>query len=63
MKKFLALALVGSFAFVAFAEDKAPAPKKGEACKAECCKKSKVDCKGCPECKKAASTKAPEAKK
>ncbi|MBI4912127.1 MAG: hypothetical protein HY823_05275 [Acidobacteria bacterium] len=63
MKKFLALALVSSFAFVAFAEDKkAEAPKKPEACKMECCKKNKADCKTCPDCKKAAAAKA-DAKK
>ncbi len=61
MKKFLALALVSSFAFVAFAEEKQPAPaKKAETCKMECCTKNKADCKGCPDCKKAAGVKAAE---
>ena len=63
MKKFLALALVSSFAFVAFAEEKAPAAPKKESCKMECCKKNKADCKTCPDCKKAAAPQAPEAKK
>jgi hypothetical protein len=60
MKKFLALALVSSFAFVAFAEEKKADAPKAEACKMECCKKNKADCKGCPDCKKAATAKAAE---
>ena len=66
MKKFLALALVSSFAFVAFAEDKKPAeaPKKCEPCKMECCKKAKAaSCKECPDCKKAMAEKKVEPKK
>jgi hypothetical protein len=66
MKKFLALALVSSFAFIAMAEDKKPAeaPKKSEACKMECCKKNKAaDCKACPDDKKAAAEKKVEPKK
>ena len=60
MKKILALALVSSFAFVAFAEEKKPEAPKKESCKMECCKKNKADCKTCPDCKKPA---APEPKK
>jgi hypothetical protein len=66
MNKFLALILIGSFAFAAMAEDKKPAetPKKAEACKMECCKKNQAsNCKGCPDCKKAAADKAAAEKK
>jgi hypothetical protein len=61
MKKFLALALVSSFALVAFAADeKKPEPEK-VACGMACCAKNKAEsCKGCPDCckKKAAPKKA-----
>ena len=60
MKKFLALALVSSFALVAFAADeKKPEPKKS-ACGMACCEKNKAaSCKECPDCgkKKDAPTK------
>jgi hypothetical protein len=54
MKKFLALALVSSFAFVAFAaEEKKPEAKKKSACGMACCEKNKVaSCKDCPDCGK-----------
>ena len=57
MKKFLALALVSSFALVAFAaEEKKPEPKK-ESCGMACCAKSKAaSCKDCPECGKKKET-------
>ena len=53
MKKFLALALVSSFALVAFAADeKKPEPKKSS-CGMACCEKNKVaSCKECPDCGK-----------
>ena len=52
MKKFLALALVSSFAFVAFsAEEKKPEAKKKPACGMACCEKNKAaSCKDCPDC-------------
>lgn len=52
MKKFLALALVGSFALVGFAADEKKAePKKG--CGMACCEKSKsASCKECKDCGK-----------
>ena len=51
MKKLLALALVSTFAFVAFAtEDKKPEPKKAS-CGMACCEKNKAaSCKDCPDC-------------
>lgn len=56
----LALALVSSFALVAFAaEEKKPEPKKG--CGMACCEKNKAaSCKDCPDCgkKKEAPKKA-----
>ena len=54
MKKFLARALVSSFAFVAFAsEEKKPEAKKKPACGMACCEKNKVaSCKDCPDCGK-----------
>jgi hypothetical protein len=54
MKKFIALALVSSFALVAFAaEDKKPEPKKEKACSMACCQKNKAaSCKDCPDCSK-----------
>lgn len=64
MRKFLAVALVSTFAFVAFAEDKKPEPKKSPACGMECCKKNKVDsCKDCPDCGKKGSEKKEAPKK
>jgi hypothetical protein len=63
MKKFLALALVSSFALVAFAaEEKKPEPKKA-GCGMACCEKSKAaSCKECPDCgkKKDAPKEAPK---
>lgn len=52
MKKFLALALVSSFALAGYAADeKKPEPKKG--CSMACCEKNKAaSCKDCPECAK-----------
>ncbi len=51
MKKFLALALVSSFALVAFAaEEKKAEPKKS--CGMACCEKNKKSCKDCPDCSK-----------
>jgi hypothetical protein len=51
MKKFLALALVSSFALAGFAaEEKKAEPKKG--CGMACCEKAKASCKDCPECGK-----------
>ena len=54
MKKFLALALVSSFALVAFAtEEKKPETTKKPACGMACCEKNKVaSCKECPDCGK-----------
>ena len=64
MKKFLALALVSSFALVAFAADeKKPEPKKS-ACGMACCEKSKAaSCKECPECSKKKEAPKEEPKK
>ena len=53
MKRILALALVGSFAFVAFGDDPKPAPKETKSCGMACCKKNNTTCKDCPDCKKA----------
>ena len=52
MKKFLALALVSSFALVGFAADEKKAePKKG--CGMACCEKNKsASCKDCKDCGK-----------
>jgi hypothetical protein len=52
MKKLFALALVSSFALVAFAaEEKKPEPKKP--CGMACCEKNKAaSCKECPDCSK-----------
>lgn len=54
MKKFLVLALVSSFAFVAFAsEEKKPEAKKKSPCGMACCEKNKAaSCKDCPDCGK-----------
>jgi len=51
MKKILVLALVSSFALVAFAADeKKPEPKKSS-CGMACCEKNKAaSCKDCPDC-------------
>ena len=43
MRKMLAIALVSTFAFVAFAADKKPETKKASDCGQECCKKSQAD--------------------
>ncbi len=53
MKKLIALALVSSFALVAFAADeKKPEPKKSS-CGMACCEKNKAaSCKDCPDCGK-----------
>ncbi|NTW87006.1 MAG: hypothetical protein HGB30_12680 [Holophagaceae bacterium] len=64
MRKMLAIALVSTFAFVAFAEDKKPEPKKATACEKECCKKSQADCcKDSSDCGKKAGTKKEAPKK
>lgn len=55
MKKFLALALISSFALAAFAaDDKKPETKKEKSsCGMACCAKNKVSsCKECPDCGK-----------
>jgi len=54
MKKFLALALVSSFAFVAFASgEKKPEARRRPACGMAGCEKNKVaSCKDCPDCGK-----------
>jgi hypothetical protein len=53
MKKFLALALVSSFALAGFAADEKKAEPKKPACGMACCAKSKAaSCKDCPECGK-----------
>jgi len=58
MKKFLVIALMSSFAFVAFAEDKKPEPRKAPECGMACCAKNKVaSCKDCPDCGKKAAPK------
>jgi hypothetical protein len=64
MKKFLALALVSSFALVAFAaEEKKPEPKKSD-CGMACCEKNKAaSCKECPDCKKKKEAPKEEPKK
>ena len=64
MKKFLVLALVSSFALVAFAADeKKPEPKKAS-CGMACCEKNKAaSCKECPECSKKHTPKKVETKK
>ncbi len=58
MKKFLALALVSSFALVAFAaEEKKAETTKKPACGMACCEKNKVaSCKECPDCGKKKET-------
>lgn len=64
MKKFLAIALVSTFSFVAFAEDKKPEPKKESACGMACCKKNKsASCKECPDCTKKGDEKKDAPKK
>ena len=64
MRKMLAIALVSTFAFVAFAEDKKPEPKKASACEKECCKKSQADaCKDGSDCHKQAGAKKEAPKK
>lgn len=61
MRKLLAVALVSTFAFVAFAEDKKPEPKKEKGCAMACCQKNKAaSCKDCADCGK---KKAEEPKK
>jgi hypothetical protein len=63
MKKFLALALVSSFALVAFAAEEKKAETKKPACGMACCEKNKAaSCKECPDCgkKKDAKKEAPK---
>ncbi|WLT33186.1 hypothetical protein [Geothrix sp. PMB-07] len=63
MKKFLALALVSSFALVGYAADeKKPEPKKA-GCGMACCEKNKKSCKDCPDCSKKKVEKKAEPKK
>ena len=51
MKKFLAIALVSSFAFVGFAAEEKKAEGKKPACGMACCEKNKAEsCKDCPDC-------------
>ncbi len=64
MRKMLAIALVSTFAFVAFAADKKPETKKASDCGQECCKKSQADsCKDSSDCGKKAGTKKEAPKK
>lgn len=63
MKKFLALALVSSFALVAFAAEEKKTETKKPACGMACCEKNKAaSCKECPDCgkKKDAKKEAPK---
>ena len=64
MRKMLAIALVSTFAFVAFSADKKPETKKASDCGQECCKKSQADsCKDSSDCGKKAGTKKEAPKK
>jgi hypothetical protein len=64
MKKLFALALVSSFAFVAFAADGKKAEPKKSTCGMACCEKNKTaSCKECPECSKKHTPKKVETKK
>jgi len=64
MRKILAMALVSTVAFVAFAADKKPESKKASDCGQECCKKSQADpCKDSSDCGKKAGTKKEAPKK
>ena len=64
MRKILAMALVSTVAFVAFAADKKPESKKASDCGQECCKKSQADpCKDSSDCGKKAGTKKKAPKK
>lgn len=57
MKKFLALALVSSFALVAFAAEEKKAEPKKSSCGMACCEKNKAaSCKECPDCGKKKDT-------
>ncbi|GLH72554.1 hypothetical protein GETHLI_10560 [Geothrix limicola] len=62
MKKFLALALVSSFALVAFAAEEKKAEPKKAACGMACCEKNKKSCKECPDCCKKKDEKKDEKK-
>jgi len=52
MKKFLALALVSSFALAGFAAEEKKAETKKVSCGMACCEKNKKSCKDCPDCSK-----------
>ena len=64
MKKILALALVSSFALMAFAAEEKKAEAKKPVCGMACCEKNKVAlCKECPDCGKKKDTPKKETPK
>jgi hypothetical protein len=64
MKKVLVLALVSSFALMAFAADGKKAETKKSSCGMACCEKNKVaSCKECPDCGKKKEAPKKEAPK